>query len=134
MFGLPIGPSIAGGVAIAALCAGAYGSWQIKSHYAEIDKTKAVAAATTAAQKEIDKERELRQKYQQLVDVKMEELLKSISNIKVEHTTITRNITKEIQVNREFYVQKLPDGGFEQWKRARALVSPVSAAASSPHR
>lgn len=108
----------------------AWVSWQLRSSSIEEEKREAVESATKQLQKDLDTERWLRGKFEALADKKLEDLLISISNIKVEHTTITNNITKEREAHKEFYSQKLPAGGYEEWMKARALVAPP--VASSP--
>jgi Tfp pilus assembly protein PilO len=107
-------------------------TWSVRGLYAEKAKQAAVQQALREAQAKIDAEVKLRLHYQGLADTKLEALLKSISNIKVEHRTITNNITREREIHKEFYAQPLPESGYELWKRSRALVTPLAPAASSP--
>lgn len=116
---------------VAALVAGtAWAAWAIRDASAEEDKQEAVREVVRATQRELDRERELRSHYQKLSDNKLSDVLNSIANIRVEHKTVTNNITREREVHKEFYMQPLPPGGYEQWLRARSLALP----ASSPSR
>ena len=96
---------------------------------AEEDKRKAVGTAMADVRARLNLEVRIREKIEELVDARLDELMKSISNIRVENKTITNNITKEREVHKEFYMQPLPPGGYEQWKRARAMVAPASSPA-----
>ena len=114
------------GAAVAVIALVAFFTWQIRGLQAEHDQQEAVEKVTREAQARLNTEVRLRVHYQDLADTRLEELLKSITNIKLEHKTITNNITKEIEIHREFYDQALPEGGYEQWRKSRALASGAS--------
>lgn len=117
---------------IAALVAGgAYISWELRSASAEKEKTAAVAAAVKDMEGKILEERFNRAYFQDLADKRLTALTGLITNIKVEHRTIVNNIQNEVAANPEFYRQPLTPGGYDQWKRARALVAPTSPASSA---
>lgn len=109
----------------AAIGGAAYFAWDYRSRIAESEKQRAVDAAVTAAVKEINQkletERKLRAVYQLMAEDQLAKLLKSISNIRIEHKTIENNIYREVRSNPEFYNQPLPPQGYEEWKRSRAL-------------
>lgn len=137
MFALPAGlaaakvKTILAGIGVlivlAAIVGASYAAWHVRGIKAENDQRKAVDAAVTAAvstiQKQLDEERKLRVVVQTQMNQRLDRILKSISNIEVKHTTITNNITQEREVHKEFYVQELPPGGYEEWKRAREMVT-----------
>ena len=137
MFALPAGFAVAkvktvlvglGVVATVATIAGVgYAAWHVRGIKAENDQRKAVdkavSTAVEAIQQQLDEERKLRIVVQTQMNQRLDRILKSISNIEVKHTTITNNITQEREVHKEFYVQELPPGGYEQLKRARELVT-----------
>lgn len=111
-------------LAIAAiLLAGAgYLAWHIRGVIAEQEKVEAVNAAVASIEKQLEDERKLRAKFEDLADTKLEALLKSISNIRNEFRSITTDLAKERASNPQFYEQQLPEGGLNQWKRARELL------------
>lgn len=113
------------GIVAAAIAGASYIAWDYRGALNEKEKQEAVNNAVRTAVSKIEKdleiERGLRQVYQSLAESKYEQLLKSFANIRVEHTTIEKNIYHEIEKNPLFYSQPLPPGGYEQWKRARAL-------------
>lgn len=115
-----------------AACVGgaAYVAWEVRSSSVDAEKREAVETATKAIQKDLDAERALRAHFERLSDGKLEDLLKSISGIADSQAAISQSIAEERASNKAFYSQQLPKGGYEQWKKARALVS--SSAASSP--
>lgn len=49
-------------------------------------------------------------------------LLSKLSDIKVTHTTVTKEIVKEREANPAFYEQELPPGGLQQWESSRQLL------------
>jgi hypothetical protein len=125
--------------AVAALCgAAAYGTYlvmdarivKIKAQ-AETEKQEAVDREVASMKARLNVEVRLRVKYEALVGDKVSALLKSMSNIQEEQQGIAAAIAREREAHKEFYEQPLPPGGYEQWKRARALVIPV-APASAP--
>lgn len=120
------------GIAAAALLASAWGAWYVRAAIAEKETRAEVKKAVDAIQKDLNEERRINALYKDLSDKKLEALLERVSNIRVEHTTITRNITKEREIHREFYAQPLPPGGYEEWKRARSLVGPSAASSARP--
>ena len=108
---------------IAALCLGtAWVSWKLAHADVEQEKQKAVAVAVKDMTAQYTQEKQWRQHYQSLADDRLAAILNKIADIKVEHKTITNNITKEIERDPAFYGQALPLGGREQWLKARALV------------
>lgn len=115
-----------------AACVGgaAYVAWEVRSSSVDAEKREAVETATKAIQKDLDTERALRAHFERLSDGKLADLLKSISGIADSQAAISQSIAEERASNKAFYSQQLPKGGYEQWKKARALVS--SSAASSP--
>lgn len=118
-------------VAFAACVGGAaYVAWEVRSSSVDAEKREAVDTATKAIQKDLDAERALRAHFERLSDGKLADLLKSISGIADSQAAISQSIAEERASNRAFYSQQLPKGGYEQWKKARALVS--SSAASAP--
>ena len=119
-------------LAAAALLAAAWGSWYVRSVIAERETREAVKKEVAKIERDLKEERRINALYKEISDKKLEELLERVSNIRVEHTTITRNITKEREIHREFYAQPLPPGGFEEWKRARSLVGPSAASSARP--
>lgn len=122
------------GLAITALVAVGWAAWYFRGLEAEQEKVTAVNAAVEAIQKDLDNERKLRAHFETLADQKLAKLFSAISGIKIEHKTITNNIQQEVKENPEFYSQPLPPGGFEQWTRARALISTASPASSAASR
>lgn len=119
-------------IGLFAACVGgaAYIAWEVRSSSVDAEKREAVEAATAAIKKDLDTERALRAHFERLSDSKLEGLLKSISGIADTQASITKSIAEEMASNRAFYSQQLPKGGYEQWKKARALAT--SSAASSP--
>ena len=117
---------------LVAACVGgaAYVAWEVRSSSVDAEKREAVETATKQIQKDLDAERALRAHFERLSDGKLADLLKSISGIADSQAAISQSIAEERASNRAFYSQQLPKGGYEQWKKARALVS--SSAASSP--
>jgi len=109
-----------------------YTTWNVTRAGEEERKLQAVSEAVLNIQKEIDKHAASTKFYRDLAEKRREELLQSIAKIKIEHTTITNNITKEREIVREFYAQPLPPGGYEEWKKARQLVAPLPASGSQP--
>ncbi len=113
------------GLVAAAVAGSAYLAWDYRGAIAERETQTAVNTAVTTAvkviQKDLDTERAFRTFYQGLADEKYEKLMKSFANIRVEHRTIQNNIYQEIEKNPEFYKLPLPPGGYEEWKKARAL-------------
>lgn len=120
------------GLLVLVLLLVAWGAWYVRGALSDRQINSAVNTAVNKVQKDLDEERKLRSHYQTLVDTRLSTLLDAIKGIKVEHITITRNITKEREIHREFYLQALPAGGYEEWKRARNLIE--SSPASSPQR
>ena len=109
-----------------------WASWQVRALIAKDDEVKAVNAAVEKVGAELATERKLRALAETRADKEFAQLLQLISNIKVEHKTITNNVTKEREIHKEFYIQPLPEGGYEQWKRARALLGASSASSPRP--
>lgn len=117
----------------ALLLAGAgYIAWNIRGAIAETEKTAAVNDAVAGIQKQLEEERKLRAKFEDLADTKLEALLKSISNIRTEFRVITNDLTTERASNPQFYEQQLPEGGLNQWKRARELLKSSNPSPAQP--
>lgn len=99
-----------------------YLAWHVRGVIAEKEKAEAVNAAVASIEEQLKNERQLRAKFENLADSKLEALLKSISNIHTEFKSITTDLAKERASNPQFYEQSLPEGGLNQWKRARELL------------
>lgn len=108
----------------------AYGAWHVRGLGVEKEKQIAVDDATKDLTQKFENEQRQRKHYQELADTKLEQLLKAVGNIKSTHTTVTNNITKEVQANPEFYNQQLPQTGYEQWITSRNLVNAAAAASA----
>lgn len=120
---------------IAILVAGAvFVTWKVRSAMAQKDQDEAVAAAVNDISAKLDLERARRESAERFADTKLNDLLKSITNLQAQQTQLRDGIAKERLINKKFYEQALPPGGYEQWKQARKLVGIPSpaAAASSP--
>lgn len=110
-------------VLLAILVAGAgYAAWSIRGAYADREKEEAVNAAVASIQKDLDTERLLRGQYETLADTRLTALMKSISKLQTDFKAVSGSIAEERKNNPAFYNQPLPDKGYEQWKRARALL------------
>lgn len=109
--------------AVAAVLGGvAYTTWSVRGAYAVKEKEQAVTNAVSAIQHKLEDETRLRVVYEKLADDKLEQLLKSISNIRIVHKTITQTVMQERVANPTFYNQPLPDKGYEQWAAARQMA------------
>lgn len=117
------------GLVAVAIGGAAYLAWEVRSSSVDAEKREAVETATKNIQKELDAERALRAHYERLSEGKLADLLKSISGIADSQAAISQSIAEERASNKAFYSQQLPKGGYEQWKKARALVSSSSASA-----
>jgi hypothetical protein len=124
--------------AVVALCgAAAYGTYLVMDARivriqakAQEDKQAAVDEAVASMKTRLNVEVRLRVKYEALVGDKVAQLLKSMTNIQSEQQAIATEIAREREAHKAFYSQPLPPGGYDQWKRARALVvAPASAPA-----
>lgn len=109
-----------------------WGTWEVRSGMAVKEKAKAVSDAVKQIEKDLEEERRLRAHFQGMADDKLATLLQLISNIKSTHTEIVREVQVERKSNPAFYQQPLPPKGYEQWKRARALVQSSAASSSAP--
>lgn len=103
--------------------------WWIRGVYAERERVKAVAAAvevvTQRATEQLKAEQVTRKFYQDLAENRLVGLAKAINNIKITHTTVVNDFTKEVAANPTFYAQPLPPEGFTQWVKARKLAVAV---------
>lgn len=72
--------------------------------------------------KKLTEQEQLTDHYAALADEQFGLLRQEIGQIEIKHVTITKNITVERESNPEFYNQALPDGGREEWLKARSLV------------
>ncbi len=117
---------IAIAVALAAAIGGpAWAAWKLgnSSGKEEVrdDAEKQVAQMRWDMQQLLMKQTQLTDHYQGLADETYAALMEKLGNIKVEHVTITRNITTERATNPDYYEQKVPDGGIKEWEAARQL-------------
>jgi hypothetical protein len=99
-----------------------WATWELRGAGIAQEKQEAVDDAVTEITKQYNQEKEWRAYYQKLSDEKLTTILNRITEIKVEHKTITNNITKEIERDPKFYGQALPEGGRAEWLKARELV------------
>ena len=120
------------GAVLALVLAAAWGAWYVRAAIADQQTQRAVKTAVEKVQKELDEERKTTAYYRELSDKQLQTLLDKLTNLRVEHTTITRNITLEREIHKEFYMQPLPAGGYEEWKRSRASVGASAASAVQP--
>lgn len=116
----------------AAIAAAGTIAWKVRGAAAKVEQEKAVASAVAQANKDLAEERRITGVYRDLTDQRLAKLLQLVSNIKIENKTITNNIRTEAARDPKFYSQQLPEGGYKEWLRARALVAPAASAASSP--
>lgn len=118
---------------VVALIAGAvFLTWNVRSAMAKKDQDKAVATAVKEISRELDVERTARAKAETTSNEKLDALLILISNVQVQQAQLKEGIAKERLANKKFYEQALPPGGFEQWKKARALAGSSPASSPSP--
>lgn len=117
-----------------AVAGAAYLAWDYRGALNEREKVEAVNKATEEIQKELNHERTLTSLYRNLADDKLTQLLTKIGDIKITNKTINTTILQEVDSNPQFYSQPLPVKGYEQWLKARSLVSPPALPASSPQR
>ena len=128
MFGLPdlnlklIAIAVGLAVTVGAIAYPAYklGGSSVKEA-AQADADKRVQLATETYQQLMVKQIQLTDHYRSLADTGYADLIEKITHIKVTSTTVTNNITKEVQSNPTFYNNALPDGGRQQWIDARNL-------------
>lgn len=113
----------------------AFASWHVRALIAARDQDKAVSTAVTnvveVLQSRLAEERKLRQHFETVANNGVDALMKSISTLRKNYAVLGQSLAKERASNPSFYLQPLPEAGYEQWKKARALFGP-SAAASSP--
>lgn len=109
---------------VSAAAGSAYVAWKLRASTVPAEIQSAVDSAAKQWQDQLAQERELRVYFQGMADDRLARMLKLISNINRESGVISQGIAEERQRNREFYEQQLPPGGYEQWMRARQLVSP----------
>ena len=82
---------------------------------------KQVAQMRWDMQQLLIKQTQLTDHYQTLADDSYAKLMDKLGHIKVEHVTITKNITTERAANPDYYEQRMPDGGIKEWEAARKL-------------
>lgn len=111
-------------MALAAIVCSGVGAWGIRGDMAQEEKAIAVRAAVAEVQVQLDNERALRAQYEATSTARIEELLKSISNLHAKFTVVSRSLAKEVKSNAEFYDQPLPTGGYELWKTSKGLLAP----------
>lgn len=103
-----------------------WASWSIASSRTEARERKIaeerVQQAIENAEKRFQLQKELTTHYRGLAEEQFGKLLLKMDNIKLEHVTITRNITVERESNPEFYETPLPEGGIQEWEAARQLL------------
>lgn len=103
-----------------------WASWSIASSRTEARERKIaeerVQQAIEDAEKRFQLQKELTTHYRGLAEEQFGKLLSKMDNIKLEHVTITRNITVERESNPEFYETPLPEGGIQEWEAARQLL------------
>lgn len=120
-----------GAIALAIAGAG-YAAWTVKGAFAEREKVEAVSQAVDGINKQLQEEKDLRIKYETQAETRIAELLKSISILQDSFKTVSSNVGKERTSNPKFYEQALPDGGYQQWKKAKELVQSSNPPATQP--
>lgn len=103
-----------------------WASWTIATSRTEARERKVaderVQQAMADAEERFQLQKELTTHYRGLAEDQFGKLLEKMDNIKLEHVTITRNITVERESNPEFYGTPLPEGGIQEWEAARQLL------------
>lgn len=107
-------------------------AWRLRGAQADEEQQKAVDAAVAQIQKDLDQEREWRGFYQGLADNQLTDLLNKLNTISGQVSQVKANLKVERAKNPEFYAQKLPEGGYAEWMRARSLVAAPAPSASQP--
>jgi hypothetical protein len=122
MFGLTNLKLIAIAIGLAvAVGAVAYPAWKLGGAHEQADADKKVAAAKATYEQMLLKQTQLTDHYRDLADGKYDALMKKLGNIKVVHTTVTNNITKERADNPALYNQKFSTQELKSWDSARSL-------------
>lgn len=119
---------------VAVLAAGAaWVAWKVRGSYAEREKTEAVNAAVQSINEQLRIEQQTRAVWEGIATGNQTEIIDRLKLISGATGQIRKDIAKERAINPEFYGQKLPEGGYNQWMKARALVvSPAASAVSAP--
>lgn len=107
------------GIAVAAIAATAYFTWNVRGAMAEADKAKAVARTVEEAQKRIDEERELRAKYQDRIDKQVSDMAVALRNLRGEFANINKSLVQDMEDNPDPYQAPVPAKGYESWMQAR---------------
>lgn len=119
--------------AVAALvAAAAYLAWDYRGAISEREQQAAVDGAVKGIKVQLENERLWRVHYQDLAEKQLAGLSDQIGNIKIEHVTITQTVREEVKANPKFYQQPLPDKGYEQWLKARALATGKTSPSTAP--
>ncbi len=122
MFGLPNLKLIAIAIGLAvSVGAIAYPAWKLGGAHVQEDADKRVASAQATYEQLLMKQTQLTDTYRSLADGKYDALMTKLGNIKVTHTTVTNNITKERADNPTLYNQKFNAEELKSWDAARSL-------------
>jgi len=105
-------------VVTSAAGAAGYAAWKARGAMAAEE----IAQVNKEWEKKLTEQEQLTDHYSQLATEQFGLLRQEIGQIEIKHVTITKNITVERESNPEFYNQALPDGGREEWLKARSLV------------
>ena len=101
---------------------GAYVAWNIRSGMAVTEAKDAVTKARSDWDRDLKARDELEARYQARSDQQFSQIMNKIGDIKVTHTTITKNIQGTVEKYPVFYVQPMPQEGYNQWIEARKLL------------
>lgn len=103
-----------------------WASWSLASSRTEARERAAadirVQEAVARVEERLQLQQELTRHFRSLAEQELSKLMHKLDNLKVEHVTITRNVTVERESNPEFYNTPLPEGGIKEWESARQLL------------
>ncbi len=101
---------------------GGYVAWSVRSEMAHKEAEDAVTKARSNWDRDLKARDELEARYQAKSDQQFSQIMNKIGDIKVTHTTITKNIQGTVEKYPVFYVQPMPQEGYNQWIEARKLL------------
>lgn len=99
----------------------AYPAWKLGGASVQADADHKVELAQQTFNQLLMKQTQLTDTYRNLADGKYDALIEKLGNIKIVHTTVTNNITKERADNPTLYNQKFNAEELKSWDAARNL-------------